>query len=104
MSLKISITINGEGKIEKTWIQQQTRTGLRPSEASGSSGDTLGNHALASGGGTFRRSRVRRGSRCGGGRGHRERGGGGSAAAKTKQLGVDDKRPEGALETVKWEV
>ena len=31
-------------------------------------------------------------------------GGGASAAAKTKGLGYDDKRPAEALETAKWEV
>jgi len=95
MSLNTSITINGEEKIEKTWMQQQTHAGQRPAEASSSGGDIPGNHARASGGGTYtsRWSRVRRGNRrCGGGRGHGKRGGGfggdgsgggGSAAAKT---------------------
>ena len=60
-------------------------------------------HAWASGGGTSRRSTVRRG--------HGERGGGfggggcgASAAAKTKQLERYDTKPEEELETARKEV
>jgi len=64
----------------------------------------LGNHARASSGGASRRSGVRRrNGRCSGIFG--ESGGdGASAAAKTKQLGRYDTKPEEELETARREV
>jgi len=44
----------------------------------------------------------RRHGGCGGGSGGDGSGGGGSVAAKTTQLGVDDKRPTLELEQVRW--
>jgi len=60
-------------------------------------------HAWASRGGTFRRSRVRRGHGERGG-GFGGGGGGASTAAKTKQLGRYDTKPEEELETARREV
>ena len=68
-------------------------------------GSSASYHAWASDGGTYRRSRVRRGhGECGGGFGGDGSGSSGSAAAKTSGLGHDNKRPAEALETARREV